>query len=123
MLLGLSSYSMSRAITNGDKSIADVIHWIAAQGGEHVEIVPIGFDLMRTPELIPQIRTVAQEAGIAISNYAIGANFIQESEAQVEEEIAKVKEHVDIAHAFFCSEKPQHRFHDPYQRLLYASII
>ncbi|ULL13563.1 sugar phosphate isomerase/epimerase [Paenibacillus sp. H1-7] len=97
MKLGLSSYSLVKALRNQELDILGVIQWIADNGGEHVEIVPIGFNLTENPELIDAIREKAAAAGIEVSNYAIGANFITETQEQYEAEIARVKREVDIA--------------------------
>lgn len=97
MKLGLSSYSLSRAIKEGQLTIVDAVYWIAEHGGEHIEIVPIGFDLRQNPELIDKIKQAAKDAGIEISNYAVGNNFITNTEEEFEARIAELKEHVDIA--------------------------
>ncbi|UMV49360.1 sugar phosphate isomerase/epimerase [Paenibacillus macerans] len=99
MKLGISSYSLYQAMQTDGMTILEAIDWIAGIGGEHVEIVPLGFDLKQTPELIGQIRERAAEAGIAVSNYAIGANFITDTEEAYEAEIRRVMREVDIAHA------------------------
>lgn len=99
MKLGLSSYSLSRAIGAGEMNIADVINWIAEQGGQHVEIVPIGFELTGNPELVEHIRKTAEAAGIEVSNYAIGAQFLQPTREDFKREVERVKEQVDIAAA------------------------
>ncbi|WP_079914564.1 sugar phosphate isomerase/epimerase [Paenibacillus sp. 32352] len=98
MKLGLSSYSLVRAIKSQQLDILGAIDWIADNGGEHVEIVPIGFNLTENPELIDAIRDKAAAVGIDISNYAIGANFITDTREQYENEIERVKREVDIAH-------------------------
>ncbi|WP_199614160.1 sugar phosphate isomerase/epimerase family protein [Paenibacillus alkalitolerans] len=97
MKLGISSYSLYGAIASGKMTIADAIQWIADNGGEHIEIVPLGFDLEKTPELIDTIRRKAEEAGIEISNYAVGGNFVTDTEEAYEEEVRKVIRQVDIA--------------------------
>ncbi|MFD1175560.1 sugar phosphate isomerase/epimerase family protein [Paenibacillus puldeungensis] len=99
MKLGISSYSLYQAMQAGEMTILDVIEWVAEIGGEHVEIVPLGFNLGESPELIAQIREQAAKVGIDISNYAIGANFVQDSEQAYEDEIQRVIGEVDIAHA------------------------
>ncbi|CAG7644036.1 Inosose dehydratase [Paenibacillus solanacearum] len=99
MKLGLSSYSLVRALRSGEMDIAGVIDWIAENGGEHVEIVPLGFSLTDNPELIDVIREKAAAAGIDVSNYAIGANFIKDTQEEYEAEIERVKREVDIANA------------------------
>ncbi|WEG13157.1 sugar phosphate isomerase/epimerase [Pullulanibacillus sp. KACC 23026] len=97
MKLGLSTYSLLRAMQSGEMTVLDVIQWVKEQGGEHVEIVPLGYDLVETPELIRQIKEKAAEQGLSLSNYAISASFIQEDRSEFEAEIERVKEHVDIA--------------------------
>lgn len=97
MKLGLSSYSLARAIKAGEMTVIDVIDWIAEHGGEHIEIVPIGFDLQEDKSLAGKIREKAAAAGIDVSNYAIGANFLKDSQAEFQAEIDRVKQQVDIA--------------------------
>lgn len=96
--IGLSTYSLSQAIYNNEMDVLDVIQWIADNGGEHVEIAPFGFDLSQNPDLIDAIRKKAVDVGIEISNYAIGANFIQKTQEDYENEIKRVMGEVDIAH-------------------------
>jgi sugar phosphate isomerase/epimerase len=97
MKIGVSIYSLSRAIQAGELSVVEAIGYIAEIGGEHVEIVPIGFSLTENPELIAAIRQKAQDVGIEISNYAIGAEFSSLQEEEYESEITRVKQEVDIA--------------------------
>lgn len=100
MKVGLSTYSLQQALDRKELSVPDAIRWIAEQGGQHVEIVPMGFSLTDNPELIEEIKTAAQEVGIELSNYAVGANFaVQESAEAVEQEIQNVMRHVDVAAA------------------------
>lgn len=98
MKLGISSYSLYQASQHEGMTILDILDWIAANGGEHAEIVPIDFDLTEQPELADQIRERAEKNGIELSNYAIGANFVTETEQEYEEEIQRVMKHVDQAH-------------------------
>ncbi|OAS82949.1 MULTISPECIES: sugar phosphate isomerase/epimerase family protein [Metabacillus] len=98
MKLGMSSYSLVGAINSGEMSIMDVIQWTADQGGEHIELVPMGFSLTDNPWLIEEILQKTEEAGIEISNYAIGADFLKGDREAFEQEIVRVKKEVDIAH-------------------------
>lgn len=95
MKLGISSYSLQGAMNAKEMTILDVVQWVADQGGEHVEIVPISFNLAEDAALADAIRQKAEAVGIEISNYAIGANFLTED---YENEIERVKKEVDIAH-------------------------
>ncbi|MCD9021672.1 sugar phosphate isomerase/epimerase family protein [Cohnella silvisoli] len=119
MKLGVSSYSLHRAIQSDGLTILDLVQWVADHGGEHIEIVPIGFSLDDNPDLIRQIRTKAENVGIEISNYAIGANFIQPDELSYRAEIERVKKQVDIAHALGA----KHMRHDvAYREIPEATI-
>ena len=100
MKVGLSTYSLQQALDRKELTVPDAIRFIADQGGEHVEIVPMGFSLIDNPELIDEIKNTAEEVGIDISNYAIGANFaVQEDADALEQEIQNVMRHVDVAAA------------------------
>jgi sugar phosphate isomerase/epimerase len=79
-------------------TVLDVIDWIAANGGEHMEMVPYGYTVEDNHELADAIRERAAAAGIELSNYSMPANFVQETEETFEEEMARVKRHVDTAH-------------------------
>jgi inosose dehydratase len=97
MKMGLSTYSLLRSMQAGEMTVLDVIQWTKDNGGEHVEIVPLGYDLEKNPELIPQIKEKAEACELSISNYAIGASFLQEDEAAYQKEIERVRHNVDIA--------------------------
>ncbi|MFB9328437.1 sugar phosphate isomerase/epimerase family protein [Paenibacillus aurantiacus] len=97
MRLGISSYSLYQALASGEMDILGVIDWVAEQGAEHIEIVPVGFQLAGNPELADAIREKAAARGIAVSNYAIGANFAVETEEAFRTEIERVKSEVDLA--------------------------
>lgn len=98
MKLGISSYSLYQAVQREGWTILDIIEWIAENGGEHAEIVPLEYDLLEQPELADRIREKAAQCGIELSNYAIGANFVTDSDEAYLAEIERVKKHVDIAH-------------------------
>ncbi|WP_199617482.1 sugar phosphate isomerase/epimerase family protein [Paenibacillus alkalitolerans] len=99
MKIGLSTYSLQQELDKKRLTVVDAVRWIAEQGGEHVEIVPIGYSLIDEPGLIDRIRKAAEEEGIDISNYAVGADFTKEDSEAYENEIRVVMKHVDAAHA------------------------
>lgn len=99
MKLGISTYSLYNALKSGEMTIQDVIIYIASIGAEHAEIVPLGFNLTENPELIEVIKKQAQESGIELSNYAVGANFSGLNEEQYVQELERLKREVDIAAA------------------------
>ncbi len=97
--IGLSSYSLARAVGSGEMTFCDSIRWAAENGAEHIEIVPIAFDLTKDTQLLHEIIRTAEECGITISNYSIGANFTSEDNAALRAEIERVKREVDVAAA------------------------
>lgn len=98
MKIGLSSYSLLNAIKSGEMSILDAIQWIADNGGEHMEIVPYGYTLVDNLELADEVREKAKAVGIELSNYSMPANFVQPSEEEFDQEVARLKQHVDLIH-------------------------
>ncbi|BBI35379.1 sugar phosphate isomerase/epimerase family protein [Cohnella abietis] len=99
MKFGISTYCFWQEVQAGSMDILQVIGRIADMGGEHVEVVSLGLDLVDNPELIQAIKSKAAEVGIDISNYAIGANFAGLDEQAYEAEIERVKREVDVAAA------------------------
>ncbi|MCY0876859.1 MAG: sugar phosphate isomerase/epimerase [Firmicutes bacterium] len=95
MRIGLSTYSLLKAFKSGSMTPLSGIDWIARNGGEHVEVAPIGFDL--TAEFATQFRKRAEDAGIAVSSLVVGANFLTETSAAYEAEVERVKRVVDLA--------------------------
>lgn len=98
MKLGVSTYSLLPAIEQGKMTVLQVVEWIAAHGGAHVEIVPFGFTLLDNPALTDAIRDTAAHVGIEVSNYSVLANFTQADEEAYEREIVRVMREVDVAH-------------------------
>jgi sugar phosphate isomerase/epimerase len=79
------------------------IEWIAANGGEHVEIVPSGFEVPSKGNMAERIRAKAESVGLDISSYTVGANFIQATEEAYEAEIQRLLKEVDIGHRLGAS--------------------
>lgn len=96
MKIGASTYSLSRAIRAGEMDVLDVIQWLGENGADHVECSPAGYSFTETPDLIEAVKAKAGEAGLEISSYTIGANFIQPDEAARRAEIERVKKEVEI---------------------------
>jgi sugar phosphate isomerase/epimerase len=94
---GISSYSLHKATSSGEMSFLDGITWAKHLGAEHFEVVPLGFDLIDSPTMVKEIRSRAKEEGIELSNYAIRANFVRETQGEYEQEVERVKKQVDIA--------------------------
>lgn len=97
MKLGLNSYSMNKAIQAGEMTIQDVVRWTADHGGEHLEIYQNHLKLTDDPQLPEKIRALAERAGIRISGYMAGGQFLQPDREAFEAEIARVCKEVDTA--------------------------
>lgn len=133
MKLGISSYSLYQAMQEKTLTLSDVIEWTAEIGGEHIEIVPLGFSFAEDENLIDLIRERTAAAGIEISNYAIGANFITDTLEAYEAEIQRVLNEVDYAHRLGVklmrhdvASRPDRslvRFHEDLERLAHACQV
>lgn len=98
MKVGLSTYSLVDLIRDKKQmTVLDALDWIAANGGEHAEIVPFGFDLVDNDDLIQKIKSKAKELNLDLSAYSILANLIPETQEEYKAEIERVKQHVLIA--------------------------
>ncbi|MGN7313155.1 sugar phosphate isomerase/epimerase family protein [Alkalicoccobacillus gibsonii] len=98
MKAGISTYSLLEAIESGEMDIFDVLQWTADHGGEHVEIVPYGFTLVDNESLATKVREKAEELGLLLSSYSMPADFVKDTEEEFEQEVDRVKKHVDLLH-------------------------
>lgn len=98
MKAGISTYSLLEAIESGEMDIFDVLQWTADHGGEHVEIVPYGFTLVDNESLAAKVREKAEELGLLLSSYSMPADFVKDTEEEFEQEVDRVKKHVDLLH-------------------------
>jgi len=102
---GFSSYSFQRKLSSGQMSLFDVIDWVAASEGEHLELAVVGENgpqgplpcLDSAPTYVDSIRRKAADAGVTLSNLAIGANFFTDDAAALDAEVTRVKAYVDLA--------------------------
>lgn len=96
MQVGLSSYSLSKAIRAGEMDILAAIRWVAENGGEHIELSPSGYTLTNHPALVAAVLKETAKCGIAISSYTVRADFIKPTEAEYRAEIRRIKAEVEI---------------------------
>ena len=86
MRLGISSYCLDREIENGILTLDEAIDWAAKYGAECMELVPFAFrfddevtgkiDLAK----IAAVKKRAKDAGLALVNYSVLADFCKEGE-------------------------------------------
>ncbi|MGO1199435.1 MAG: sugar phosphate isomerase/epimerase family protein [Dermabacteraceae bacterium] len=97
---GFSSYSFHSKLSTAEMTLPQVIDWIAASEGEHLELAVLADDpdsaipnIASDPEYIDRIREHAASAGVPLTTLAVGADLSTGDPAQ----IARVKEYVDLA--------------------------
>lgn len=106
MKIGISSYSLARAISGGIFDLCGAIRYVAEIGGQHIELVPgdtFSFADENDP-MIGKVRKQASDCGIDLSSYTIGANFIcggghDYSKEETAAEIERVKGQIRIGAA------------------------
>ena len=102
MRFGISSYCLDREMEQGRMTLDQVIDRAARMGAECMELVPFAFrfDDPQTGKIdeqaIDHVKKVARDAGIALVNYSVLADFCREGEA-LENEIRRIEREIDIA--------------------------
>lgn len=101
---GFSSYSFHSKLTAGEMTLPEVIDWVAASEGEHLELASLSEQadapvpsIASDPAYVDEIREKAASAGVTLSNLAISADFTSGDEAEVARQVARVKQYVDLA--------------------------
>jgi sugar phosphate isomerase/epimerase len=100
MKLGVSSYSYSRLLREGNISLFEVIQSAKETGFEVIE-----FSGLPTPEgetalsYAPAVKAECERVGIGIANYTIGADFINGSGGDAKAEAERLKDEVRVAAA------------------------
>ncbi|MBT3381388.1 MAG: sugar phosphate isomerase/epimerase [Lentisphaerae bacterium] len=99
MKIGASTYSLSKAIKAGAFDLLGTFDWLAENGADHIEIVPLRdvFSFAETPGLVATMAAKAQDVGLEISCYTLGASFINRTAAEFSAELDRVKEEIDNA--------------------------
>ena len=101
MKIAVSSYSFHQAVTNGLFSQEDTIceaHKLGFEAIEFTDLTPCDNPTFQEQlESAKRIKKKADELGMAIINYAIGANMCCDTPKEQEAEIERVKKQVLIA--------------------------
>lgn len=96
MKVGVSSYSYAQAMKDGRLTIYEMVDKAAAMGFETMDFSGIRAPGETDLEAAPKLRKRCQDAGVALANYATGADFLGKD---FKEEVARVKKEVDVAAA------------------------
>ena len=98
MEIGVSSYSFSALVQNGEMSQLDVISKAKEMGFDTIEFatisVPEGQTLLNYAAII---KAECERVGISIGNYTIWADFLNGSKGDWKEEVERVKNEVKVA--------------------------
>lgn len=105
MQLGFSTWCFHNQLGDGSMSILDVIDWIAASEGSHMEIATVALaadnggdeaPIDQNPELVASIKKHAAKKKVTLSGMCIGAQFLDLDPKAYTAEMERVKRHVDV---------------------------
>ena len=98
MKIGVSSYSYSRLVRAGEMSQLEVIAKAKEMGFDSIEFSTLQLPDGETPlSFAPRVRDECLRVGLEVTNYTIGADFLNGSEGDLATEIERVKEEVQVA--------------------------
>lgn len=103
MKLGISSYCLSKKLFREEMTIYDIIDWAKAHDCAHLELVPFGLPLLKEDgsvdfAFVDSIGEKAAKVGMPLSAFSLNACVIKPTEAERQEELARIRKYMDIAH-------------------------
>ena len=103
MKFSVSVYSFMQYIQDGRLTPFSCIEKVKEMGFDAIEYVDFAFPEDEDPtEYAKKLRAEADRVGLAISNYAVGADFLTGSDGDLEAEVERLKGQVDIAAILGC---------------------
>ncbi|MDI9470820.1 MAG: sugar phosphate isomerase/epimerase family protein [Bacillota bacterium] len=99
MKLGISSYSLVKYLRSGQMSLTEIIDWAAAEGHAQIEFAPIGYTFTDAPDFVAATARRVRDAGLEVSCYSIGADFMADDQAERDAEVRRMMGEIDIAAA------------------------
>lgn len=103
MKFSVSVYSFMQYIQDGRLTPFSCIEKVKEMGFDAIEYVDFAFPEDEDPtEYAKKLRAEADRVGLAISNYAVGADFLNGSGGDLEAEVERLKGQVDIAAILGC---------------------
>ena len=100
MKIGVSSYSFSRLVGSGKMTQLEVVAKTKEMGFDYIEFAGLSVPQGETLETFaPKVRETCEAAGLPITNYTIGADFINGSGGDLKAEVERLKGEVRIAKA------------------------
>lgn len=103
MKFSVSVYSFMQYIQDGRLTPFSCIEKVKEMGFDAIEYVDFAFPEDEDPtEYAKKLRAEADRVGLAISNYAVGADFLNGSDGDLEAEVERLQGQVDIAAILGC---------------------
>lgn len=103
MKFSVSVYSFMQYIQDGRLTPFSCIEKVKEMGFDAIEYVDFVFPKDEDPtDYAKKLRAEADRVGLAISNYAVGADFLNGSDGDLEAEVERLKGQVDIAAILGC---------------------
>lgn len=126
MKFAVSSYSFAQYTGSGRLTTFSCIEKAKDMGFDAIEFVEFNGPDGETPiEYAKKLRAEADRVGIEISNFAVGADFLNGSEGDLEAEVSRLKRMVDVAEILGCptlrhdvTGGPAHRTYQGYDTYL-----
>ncbi|MEG2087320.1 MAG: sugar phosphate isomerase/epimerase [Angelakisella sp.] len=98
MKTAVSSYSFWKLIQKGEMTQFDCVAKAKELGFDGIEFIDLApHDGSTQAQYAKKLADESRRVGIAITNYTVGADFLTGSNGDVDAEIARVKQQVDIA--------------------------
>jgi sugar phosphate isomerase/epimerase len=96
--IGVSAYCFERLIRGGTFTLFDAIAYAKKTGFDAIEFTEFqSSGGLSAGDFAKKIREACDAAGIAIANYAVGADFLYGSGGDIKREAARIKGAVDLA--------------------------
>jgi L-ribulose-5-phosphate 3-epimerase len=101
---GFSSFCFKPLLITGAMDVRAMFEWVAAQGGEHIEIATLSFtpkgrdsiwELTDEPDLLAALISSASDTGVAISGVCLPADFTSDDPDQRQSQLARAKRGVE----------------------------
>ena len=98
MKISASTYSFNRLLLNGTYNQFTLIEKVKEMGFDAIEFVGLNpHDGSTLEEYAAKLRKECERVGLEISNYTVGADFLNGSNGDTKAEIERVKKEVDLA--------------------------
>ena len=92
---GTSIYCISRRIESGEITPVEAFNYLCDMGTEVVELVPFGFDIVDSPEIVKSLMEASAKRNVPIDNFSLNANFLLITPEEYRAQMERAKRHID----------------------------